>query len=120
MEQQYAGYWGRILRIDLSTGESRVEQLDPLLYRRYMGGRNLALHYLLSELPVGIDPLSPQNMLIFMTSVLTGAPVAGQGRHTGAALSPLTGGLADSQCGGYWGAELKFAGYDGIIIQGRA
>jgi aldehyde:ferredoxin oxidoreductase len=52
--------------------------------------------------------------------VLTGAPVAGQGRHTGAALSPLTGGLADSQCGGYWGAELKFAGYDGLILSGRA
>jgi aldehyde:ferredoxin oxidoreductase len=55
-----------------------------------------------------------------MTSPVTGAPIAGQGRHTAAALSPLTGGLADSQCGGWWGAELKFAGYDGLIIAGKA
>ncbi len=120
MEQRYAGFWGRILRINLTRGESRVEELDPLLYRRYMGGRNLALHYLLGELPPGIDPLGPENKLIFMTSVMTGAPVAGQGRHTGAALSPLTGGLADSQCGGFWGAELKFAGFDGLIVEGKA
>ena len=55
-----------------------------------------------------------------MTSVVTGAPISGQGRHTAAALSPLTGGLADSQCGGWWGAELKFAGWDGIIFEGRS
>ncbi len=60
-----------------------MEELDPQLYRRYMGGRNLALHFLLGELPPGIDPLGPENKLIFMTSVMTGAPVAGQGRHTG-------------------------------------
>ncbi len=120
MEQKYPGFWGRFLRIDLSEGSVRVEELDPLLYRRYMGGRNLALHFLLNELPLNADPLGPENLLVFATSVVTGAPISGQGRHTAAALSPLTGGLADSQCGGVWGAELKFAGYDGLIVSGRA
>lgn len=120
MEQKYCGFWGRILRVDLSTGKTWVEDVDPLLYRRYFGGRNLALYYLLNELPPGTDPLSPENLLVLMTSVVTGAPISGQGRHTAAALSPLTGGLADSQCGGWWGAELKFAGYDGMVITGRS
>jgi aldehyde:ferredoxin oxidoreductase len=120
MEQKYPGFWGRFLRINLEDSSVWVEELDPKLYRRYMGGRNLALHFLLSELPAQVDPLGPENMLVFATSVVTGAPISGQGRHTAAALSPLTGGLADSQCGGLWGAELKFAGYDGLIIAGRA
>ncbi len=120
MEQRYCGFWGRILRINLTTGETGIEELDPGLYRTYMGGRNLALHFLLRELPRNVEPLSPTNKLILMTAVTTGAPVSGQARHTAAAASPLTGGLADSQCGGWWGAELKFAGWDGIIIEGRA
>jgi aldehyde:ferredoxin oxidoreductase len=120
MEQQHAGFWGRILRVDLTSGAMRVEELDPHLYRLYMGGRNLALHFLLHELSPDADPLGPENMLIFMTSIATGSPIAGQGRHTAAARSPLTGGLADSQCGGWWGAELKFCGYDGVILDGAA
>jgi aldehyde:ferredoxin oxidoreductase len=120
MQQAYAGFWGRILRVNLSDRETSVVELEPALYRKYMGGRNLALHFLLQELPPGTEPLSPQNKLVFTTSILTGAPVAGQSRNTAAALSPLTGGLADSQCGGWWGSELKFAGWDGLIIEGRA
>jgi len=120
MEQKYCGFWGRILRIDLTSGKVQVEEPEPLVYRRYMGGRNLALHFLLREIAPGTDPLSPENKLVLMTSVVTGAPISGQARHTCAAISPLTGGLADSQCGGWWGAELKFAGYDGLIVEGRA
>lgn len=120
MEQKYCGFWGRILRLDLASRRTWVEEPDPLLYRRYMGGRNLALYYLIREIQPGIDPLSPENILVLMTSVVTGAPISGQARHTCAALSPLTGGLADSQCGGWWGPELKFAGYDGLIVHGRA
>ena len=120
MEQEHFGFWDRILRIDLTQQSIRVEQPGERLFRIYMGGRNLALHYLLNELKPGVDPLGPENKLIFMTSVVTGAPIAGQGRHTAASISPLTGGLADSQCGGWWGAELKFAGYDGIILEGRS
>jgi aldehyde:ferredoxin oxidoreductase len=120
MEQEHFGFWDRILRIDLIQQSIRVEQPGERLFRIYMGGRNLALHYLLTELKPGTDPLGPENKLIFMTSVVTGAPIAGQARHTAAALSPLTGGLADSQCGGWWGAELKFSGHDGIILEGRS
>lgn len=120
MEQKYCGFWGRILRVDLSSGQIRVEEPDPVIYRRYMGGRNLALYYLIHEIEPGTDPLSPENKLVLMTSVVTGAPISGQARHTCAAISPLTSGLADSQCGGWWGAELKFAGYDGMIIEGCA
>ncbi len=120
MEQKYCGFWGRILRIDLTSRKVWVEEPDPLVYRRYMGGRSLALYYLIRELAPGTQPFSSQNKLVFMTSVVTGAPISGQARHTCASLSPLTGCLADSQCGGWWGAELKFAGYDGLIIEGRA
>lgn len=120
MKQKYDGFWGRILRVDLSNLTHRFEEVDPRLYRLYMGGRNLALHFLIQELPTGIDAFDPENILALMTSVVTGLPIAGQGRHTAAALSPLTGGLADSQCGGWWGAELKFTGVDGIIVEGKA
>ena len=120
MEQRYNGFWGRILRINLTNSTTELVELSPLLYRKYMGGRNLALHFLLQEVPPTVDALSPENKLVFMTSIATGSPIAGQGRHTAAAISPLTGGLADSQCGGWWGAELKFAGWDGLIIEGQA
>lgn len=120
MEQKYNGFWGRILKVDLSSQSWTIEEPDPRLYRIYMGGGNLAMHYLIKEIPKGIDAFDPENRLVFMTSPLTGAPISGQGRHTCAALSPLTGGLADSQSGGWWGAELKFAGLDGVVISGRS
>ncbi|MGL4650167.1 MAG: aldehyde ferredoxin oxidoreductase family protein, partial [Caldilineaceae bacterium] len=118
--QQHAGFWGRLLRVNLGTGHMAVEEIPARVFRLSMGGRNLALHTLLREVPAGADPLGPDNRLVFMTSIATGAPIAGQGRHTAAALSPLTGGLADSQCGGWWGAELKFAGFDGIVFEGQS
>lgn len=120
MEQKNFGFWGRILRVNLTTMKTSLEELDPKLYRVYMGGRNIALHYLIKELPPKVQPLEEENKVIFMTSCTTGAPISGQARHTAATLSPLTGGLADSQSGGWWGAELKFAGWDGIIIEGKA
>jgi aldehyde:ferredoxin oxidoreductase len=120
MEQKYNGFWGRILKVDLSSATWHVEEPEEKLYRTYMGGGNFAMHYLIKEIPKGIDAFDPENRLVFMTSPLTGTPISGQGRHTCAALSPLTGGLADSQSGGWWGAELKFAGYDGIVISGKS
>lgn len=120
MEQKYNGFWGRILRVDLSAGRSDAEEVGPQVYRRYVGGRNLALYFLLQETLPGVDPLGPENELVFMTSPVTGAPISGQGRHTTGARSPLTGGIGESQCGGWWGAEVKFAGWDGIIIEGRS
>lgn len=120
MQQEFDGFWNRILRVNLTDEKIEVVHLDPKLYRVYMGGRNLALHFLLTEIPPATSPLSAENKLLFMTSVVTGAPISGQARHTAAAISPLTGGLADSQCGGWWGPELKFAGWDGIIIEGKS
>jgi len=120
MEQKYFGFWGRILRVDLSGNSWKIEEVDPALFRTYFGGGSLAMYYLLREIPKGIDAFDPDNRLVFMTSPLTGIKISGQARHTCASLSPLTGGLADSQCGGWWGAELKFAALDGIIVQGRS
>ena len=71
-------------------------------------------------MPGGVDPLGPENMLVLALSVLTGTAISGQSRMTAAAKSPLTGGIGDSQSGGFWPAELKFAGFDAIIIKGRA
>jgi len=120
MEQRYYGYWGRYLRVNLTDTKISVDDIDPMVYRRYMGGRNMALHFLLNEVPPGVHPLAEGNKIIISTSVITGAPISGQGRHTMAAISPLTGGLADSQCGGWWGAEFKFCGFDGMILEGKS
>ncbi len=120
MEQKYFGYWGRILRIDLTYGTCVVEEPADKIFRQYMGGQSLALYYLLKELPVNTDAFGEDNKIIFATSPLCGARFPGQARHTVASISPLTGGLADSQAGGWWGPELKFARIDAIIVQGQS
>jgi aldehyde:ferredoxin oxidoreductase len=97
-----------------------VEEPDEAFYQKYMGGSALAMHYLLKEMHSGIDPLSPENVLVLALSVLTGAAVSGQSRMTAAAKSPLTGAIGDAQGGGFWPAELKFAGFDAIVIKGKA
>jgi len=114
------GYHGRILHVNLSTGELEVEQPEESFYRLYFGGSSLGLYYLLRNLSPGIDPLSPENILVFALSVLTGAPISGQSRLTTVAKSPLSGAIGDSQSGGFFPAEMKFAGFDAIVFQGRA
>lgn len=115
------GHWGRILRVNLSKGKIAVEDdLDATFLRRYVGGGGLIAYYLLKELRPGLDPLGPDNKLIFATGPLTGAPFSGSGRNSVGAKSPLTGAFGKSEVGGYWGAELKRAGYDGLIVEGRA
>jgi aldehyde:ferredoxin oxidoreductase len=114
------GYNGRILRVDLSSSTLTVEAPSDEFYRTYLGGSALNMYYLLKEMPVGVDPLGPENMLCLSVGVVTGAPVSGQSRMTATARSPLTGCIGDSQCGGFFPAELKFAGFDGIIIKGKA
>ncbi|MDH7487422.1 MAG: aldehyde ferredoxin oxidoreductase family protein [Anaerolineae bacterium] len=114
------GYTGRILHVDLTTGQLSVEEPGEKFYRRYMGGSALALYYLLQEMPCGADPLGPDNLLVLAASVVTGAPISGLSRLTVAARSPLTGAVGDSQSGGFFPAELKFAGYDAVVIKGRA
>jgi aldehyde:ferredoxin oxidoreductase len=114
------GYNGKILRVDLSERRVWTEGPEEFIYRTYLGGAALAAQYLLKELPKGIDPLSPDNMLVLACSVITGTPVPGASRFTAAAKSPLTGGYGEAEAGGWWGPELKRAGYDAIIIKGRA
>ncbi len=114
------GYTGRILRVNLSTGDISVEEPDARFYRTYMGGWGLIAHYLLRELAPGADPLGPDNLLIFAAGALTGTPLAGSGRSVVGAKSPLTGGFGGAEAGGWWGAELKAAGFDAIIVQGAA
>lgn len=114
------GFHGRILHVDLTTRHITVEQPDEMFYRTYMGGSAMGLYYLLKHTPPGTDPLAPENTLALMDSVMTGVPISGQSRMTAVARSPLTGMVGDSQCGGFWPAELKFAGFDGIVIKGRA
>lgn len=114
------GYNGKILRVDLSAGGTKVEQWPEDIYRRYLGGRGFITHVLLTELGAGVDPLGPGNKLIFSLGPITGHPVVGSGRHSVGAKFPLTGTLGESEAGGYWGAELKKAGFDAIIIEGKA
>jgi aldehyde:ferredoxin oxidoreductase len=114
------GYNDKILRVDLSSGRTWVEQPGEAVWRRYLGGSAMASWYLLRELKPGIDPLGPENMLIFMTSVINGTTISGANRYTAAGKSPLTGGFGEAEAGGWWGPELKAAGFDGIVITGAA
>jgi len=113
-------YNGKVLHVDLSAGRHWTEALSELIYRRYLGGGALATYFMLRDLKPGIDPLGPENELIFMTSVINGLPLSGANRYTAAGKSPLTGGFGESEAGGYWGPELKRTGFDGIVVHGRA
>ena len=114
------GYHNKILHADLSTGKLEIEHPGEEFYRTYMGGSALGLYYLLRDTAPGIDPLGPENVLVLALSVLTGAPISGQSRMTAVAKSPLTDAVGDSQSGGFFPAEMKFAGFDAIVIKGRA
>ncbi len=114
------GYNGKILRVNLSRGAISVEEPDELFYRRYIGGAGFVAYYLMKELEKGVDPLGPENKLIFALGPVTGIPLSGAGRHCVGAKSPLTGAYGKAESGGFWGAELKHAGYDTIIVEGKA
>lgn len=114
------GYAGRILHVDLTRKTLTVENPEPGFYRKYVGGSAMGLYYLLRDLPSGVDALGPENVLTLMLSPLTGAPISGQSRMTANAKSPLTHGIADSQTGGFFPAEMKAAGFDGVVIRGSA
>ncbi len=114
------GYHGRILHVNLSTGKIEVEQPPESFYRRYMGGSAMGVYYVLREVPKGADPLSPDNVLTIFDSVVTGASISGQSRICVNAKSPMSGAIGDSQAGGFFPAEFKFAGYDGLVVRGKA
>jgi aldehyde:ferredoxin oxidoreductase len=114
------GYCGQTLRINLTTGRIQTEPLDEDLARKFVGGRGLGTYYLTQEVDPEIDPLSPDNKLILATGPLTGSQMPASGRFMAVTKGPLTGAVACSNSGGFWGPELKYAGYDMIILEGRA
>lgn len=114
------GYNGKILHVDLSKGDWAVETPDEVWYRTYWGGGALASYYMHKFIPRGADALGPDNVLIFAASVLCGAPLSGFSRFTVAAKNPLTNGFGETEAGGYFGPELKHAGYDAIVFRGKS
>lgn len=114
------GYLGKILHVNLSTGELHDEPLDPNLARAYVGGSGLAARLIYDMIDATTNPLGPENPLVLMTGPLVGTAMPSAGRCSVCALSPLTGIWGESNTGGFIGPELRFAGYDGIIITGRA
>jgi len=114
------GYAGRMLRLDLNELDFHVEALNEDDLERFIGGEGLGIKYLYDGVPAHADPLGPYNRLIFMTGPLTGTLAPTSGRHCVVTKSPLTCLETTSHAGGYWGSELKFAGYDGIIVEGQS
>lgn len=113
-------YAGQILRINLSSGEIWVDEPEESFYRKFIGGRNVILYYLLSESRADVDPFHADNLLVFAPGLLTGTSFPGSGRHAVGGKSPLTGALGSCETGGWWGAELKRAGLDAVVIEGKA
>jgi len=116
----YSGMTGKLLRVNLTTEESKEEVIDSKLWESFIGGRGLGAYYLTTEVPPNVEPLSPENKLIFMNGPLAGTLIPGNNKICVTFKSPLTNTYSNSLCGGHWGPELKFAGYDGLIIEGKA
>jgi len=114
------GYTGRILHVDLTDHKIETEERDEAFYRSYLGGRGIGYHYLMKMVPPGTDPLSPDNILVLATGVMTGSPLAASCRFAAVGKSPLTGTAAESEAAGYFGPELKKAGFDAIVLRGRS
>jgi aldehyde:ferredoxin oxidoreductase len=114
------GYNGKILHVDLTRGVLEAEQPPESFYRKYMGGSAMGMFYILRDMPPGTDALAPEAILTIMASVTTGTPISGQSRVNVNARSPVSGAIGDSQSGGFFPAELKFAGFDGVVIKGCA
>lgn len=112
------GYWGKILRVNLTEGTIKVETPPDNWYRTYWGGRAMIAYFLLREVGPDVDPLGPDNKFILAPGVLTGTPFAGSGRNSFGAVSPLTGAYGEGEAGGFFGAEFKRAGFDAAIFEG--
>ncbi len=111
---------GKLLRVNLSTGECKSEALNMTWAKDYLGSRGLATKYFTEEVDAKVDPLSVDNKIIWATGPLTGTMASTGGRYTVVTKGPLTGAIACSNSGGYWGAELKFAGWDMVIFEGKS
>ncbi|MDW7668013.1 MAG: aldehyde ferredoxin oxidoreductase family protein [Bacillota bacterium] len=114
------GYSGKILKVNLTTGEIDRENLSEEIMRKYMGGKGLVYHYLKDSVDKDTDPFSKENPLYFMTGVVSGIPTGGTSRMVIGTKSPITGGFGISESGGFVAPELKKAGWDGIIVEGKS
>ncbi len=114
-----AGFNDRVARIDLTTGDVSYEQLNPEDVRKYLGARGLGVKYVLDNGP-DVEAFSPDNLLCVMNGPLTGTEVKMSGRLAVVTKSPLTGTVTDSHMGGWTAAKLKWAGFDGLLIKGKA
>jgi aldehyde:ferredoxin oxidoreductase len=112
------GLMGKILRVNLTDGKISEEEIPEEMVKKYLGGRGIASRYLFDELEPGVDPLGPENKLIFMSGLLSGTPSPSAGRYSVVAKSPLTNIWAQANSGGRWGVDLKQSGFDGIIFEG--
>ena len=120
MKTEMNGITGKILRVDLTAETAYTVPTPVEAMHKFLGGRGLGAHFLWEEVDPGSDPHGPENMLIFMTGPLTGTLMPGSNKVNVTFKSPLTGTYSYSLCGGHWGPELKFAGYDGLIIEGQS
>jgi aldehyde:ferredoxin oxidoreductase len=111
---------GKILRVNLSAGTCTSEPLNMTWAEQYLGSRGLATKYICNEVDPKVDPLSADNKIIWATGPLTGTMASTGGRYTVVTKGPLTGAIACSNAGGYWGAELKMAGWDMVIFEGKS
>lgn len=114
------GYCGKILHVDLTNESFLVEQPDEKFYRKYLGGSCLGTYYVLNGMKAGADPLGEENVIVFSVGPFTGASISGASRHCVTSKSPQTGTIAASEAGGYWAPELKFAGFDAVVIKGKS
>ena len=114
------GWIGNVLRVNLTDGTFRREPLREDLARDYLGARGLGTRYFVDEVDPTVDPISPENKLFFVAGPLTGTLGTSAGRFNVVAKSPLTGTIGASNSGGYWGPELKFAGWDMVVLEGAS
>jgi len=120
MDKDLCGYFGKQLRVSLGTKEVRAEEIDPDVLKKYLGGVGYGARVLYDELKKGIDPLSPDSKIIFATSPLTANNIPGGGSIMICFKSPLTNIWGESRCGGDFGPDLRRAGFDALIIEGRS
>jgi aldehyde:ferredoxin oxidoreductase len=114
------GYTGRILHVNVTNRNIEVEEKNEAFYRSYLGGRGIGYHYLLKMVPPEVDPLSPDNILVLATGIMTGSPLAASCRFAAVGKSPLTGTAGESEAAGFFGPELKLAGFDAVVLRGRS
>ena len=119
LKKKWYGWSGRHIHVDLTANKITIHENDPEVMKAYVGARGIGIHYLMEHMDPAADALSPENRFVFATGPLTGFPPAGNRCYV-VTKSPLTGGIANSSVGGYFGVELKQAGYDFIILDGKA